>query len=56
MSPAGTQWSVAPTEVPADEDVAVQHDVVISNCSRLGRTANPPGFSFSNLFWFGRRR
>jgi hypothetical protein len=55
MSPAGLHRSAVPSSLPAGEDVAVQREVVVSNCSRLGRTANPPSFSFSDFFRFGRR-
>ena len=46
------------TQPPADR-VAVQlHDglepAIVRNCSRLGRSANPPGFSFSD--WLRDRR
>jgi len=46
---------------PAAGQVAVQlpdggQPAVIRNCSRLGRSANPPGFSFSDWLrdWRGR--
>jgi hypothetical protein len=44
---------------PIVNQVAVQvtdaHEpTVIHNCSRLGRSANPPGFSFSE--WLRERR
>jgi hypothetical protein len=47
--------------LPAAMNVAVQvNDVhephVILNCSRLGRSANPPGFSFSDWLRDRRRR
>jgi hypothetical protein len=46
---------------PAPTDVAVQvaeasAAVVVRNCSRLGRSANPPGFSFSDWLRDLRRR
>ncbi|WP_170219982.1 hypothetical protein [Mycolicibacterium hodleri] len=40
----------------AVEGVDVQRAVVVYNCTRLGLTANPPGFSFIDFFRFGRRR
>ena len=45
--------------LPTANQVAVQvHDIhepaVIHNCSRLGRSANPPGFSLSD--WLRDRR
>lgn len=44
---------------PAANRVAVQvqepsEPVAVRNCSRLGRSANPPGFSFSD--WLRDRR
>jgi hypothetical protein len=42
------------------EDVAdsftTQRPVAVHSCSRLGRVANPPGFSFTDWFRSGRRR
>lgn len=50
--------SDSPTCPPVNQ-VAVQvHDAheptMVRNCSRLGRSANPPGFSFSD--WLRDRR
>ena len=47
------------SDPPAANRVAVQvpdalEPAVIRNCSRLGRSANPPGFSFSD--WLRDRR
>jgi hypothetical protein len=39
-----------------DGDVMAQCPVIVYNCSRLGRTANPPRRSISDLFRFGRWR
>jgi hypothetical protein len=44
---------------PASNSVAVQvadapESAVVRNCSRLGRSANPPGFSFGD--WLRDRR
>ncbi|BDX31184.1 hypothetical protein TUM20985_17310 [Mycobacterium antarcticum] len=55
MLTAGTAPSVAPPTVEND-DVEAPRIVVVYNCSRLGLTANPPGFSFLDFFRFGRRR
>lgn len=46
---------------PADNHVAVQLSdacgpPLIRNCYRLGRSANPPGFSFSDWLREWRRR
>lgn len=36
--------------------VALQRPVAVHNCSRIGRVANPPGFSISDWFWSSRKR
>jgi hypothetical protein len=36
--------------------VGAQQPVALHNCSRIGRVANPPGFSFSDWFRSSRRR
>ena len=56
MSTAGAApTSVSPT-LKVDDDDCAQRVVVVYNCTRLGLTANPPGFSFIDFFRFGRRR
>ena len=35
---------------------AVAQPLAIRNCSRLGRVANPPGFSIADWFRSSRRR
>lgn len=50
-----------PSTQPAPSQVAVKipeaHEpTVIRSCSRLGRSANPPGFSFSDWLRDWRRR
>ena len=40
----------------ADDEVTAQGPAVVYSCSRLGRVANPPGFSFADLFRSARRR
>lgn len=37
-------------------DVAAQRPLMVYSCSRLGRTANPPGFSLTDWLLPGRRR
>lgn len=37
-------------------DVAAQPPLMVYSCSRLGRTANPPGFSLTDWLLPGRRR
>jgi hypothetical protein len=53
-----TRWSDSSTQ-PAVDSVAVQlpdglEPTFIRSCRRLGRIANPPGFSFSD--WLRDRR
>ncbi|WP_172798317.1 hypothetical protein [Mycobacterium sp. GA-1285] len=36
-------------------EVTAQTPVAVYSCNRLGRVANPPGFSFSELFRSTRR-
>ena len=48
-----------PAAIPAANQVAAQvadalEPELVRNCSRLGRSANPPGFSFSA--WLRDRR
>jgi hypothetical protein len=31
-------------------DVATQRPLAVQSCNRIGRVANPPGFSFSDWF------
>lgn len=52
-----------PTSAGADNahpshrsDVAAQRPLMVHSCSRLGRTANPPGFSLADWLLPGRRR
>ncbi|GAT07150.1 hypothetical protein RMCN_0283 [Mycolicibacterium novocastrense] len=40
----------------ASAEVTAQIPVAVYSCNRLGRVANPPGFSFSDLFRSTRRR
>lgn len=53
--------SAGPPTYPPANQIAVSvpdaHEpTVIRNCSRLGRSANPPGFSFSDWLRDLRRR
>ena len=38
------------------DDVTAQLPVMVYNCNRLGRVANPPHFSFAAWFRSARRR
>jgi hypothetical protein len=40
----------------ADDEVTAQSPIAVHNCSRLGRVANPPSFSFTDWFRSARRR
>ena len=47
------------TEADGEESargVTAAQPLAIRNCSRLGRVANPPGFSIADWFRTGRRR
>jgi hypothetical protein len=56
MATASVSRSAVSSGSHADDDVAAQSVVVVYDCSRLGRTANPPSFSFSDWFRLGRKR
>ncbi len=55
MSQGGAAFSTDSSSVHAADDVTAQRPVLVLSCSRLGRVANPPGFSFSDWFRSGRR-
>lgn len=55
MSTAGAARSLTQPNVEVDADSVAQSVVVVYDCTRLGRTANPP-FSFLDWFRIGRRR
>ena len=54
MSTAGAAPPIASPTVQVDE--RDERVVAVYTCSRLGLTANPPGFSFLDLFRIGRFR
>ncbi|MEU0496129.1 hypothetical protein [Mycobacterium sp. NPDC006124] len=54
MSTAGAAPPIAAS--PAEGDDAEDRLVVVRSCTRLGLTANPPGYSFLDFFRFGRFR
>jgi len=56
MTAAGTAGAIVASTIAVDEDASAQQVVVVYNCSRIGLTANPPGFSWRDLFRVGRRR
>ena len=56
MPIASASHSAVESTEQVDDDVASPCPVIVYNCSRLGRTANPPRRSLSDLFRFGRWR
>jgi hypothetical protein len=56
MASAGALRRADRSSTPSDGTVTAQSTVTVSNCSRLGRTANPPGFSLPDWLRPGRRR
>lgn len=50
--PAGPSHATTPTS-PV---IAAQQPIATFTCSRLGRVANPPGFSLTDWLLPGRRR
>ena len=53
MSGLGDPVSAGADGEDSAKGVAMQHPVMVHSCSRLGRVANPPKFSLTDLF---RRR
>jgi hypothetical protein len=56
MSQMGASLANGAVGAHADDEVTAQGPVAVYNCSRLGRVANPPSFSFSDWFRSSRRR
>ena len=56
MSSLGDPVASSADSVGAAVSVAAQRPVMVHSCNRLGRVANPPGFSLSDWFRSGRRR
>ena len=48
-------FSTDVSNMHAADDVTAQRPVLVLSCSRLGRVANPPSFSFAHWFRTGRR-
>jgi hypothetical protein len=48
--------SSAAAYVKSADEVTARAPIMTYSCSRLGRTANPPGFSFGDWLRFARRR
>jgi hypothetical protein len=53
MSTAGTSFPNGVSSLRASDEITAQTPLVVYSCSRLGRVANPPSFSFAD--WFRRR-
>jgi hypothetical protein len=45
-----------PVDGVAPQSSVMPRPLFVRSCGRLGRTANPPRFSFADLFRPGRRR
>ena len=56
MSGLGDPVRSVATADDSAQGIAAQHPVAVYSCNRLGRVANPPGFSLSNWFRSARRR
>jgi hypothetical protein len=56
MATVSAPRTAVTSSIPADDETTTHRVVVVYNCTRLGRTANPPSFSFSDWFRFGRKR
>jgi hypothetical protein len=56
MSTAGAAHSTAASPIEVDDDAGAEVVVTVHSCARIGRRANPPGFSFLGWFRFGLRR
>jgi hypothetical protein len=55
MSQDRAAFSTDASNMNAADDVTAQRPVLVLSCSRLGRVANPPSFSFADWFRSGRR-
>jgi hypothetical protein len=56
MLSSGDPVSTAIDGDDSAREVAVQRPMAVQSCSRIGRVANPPGFSFSEWLRPGRKR
>lgn len=56
MSQVGASFTAAGAGGHGDDEVTAQGLIAVYNCSRLGRVANPPSFSFTEWFRGARRR
>lgn len=56
MSSLGNPVSSGGNGEDLAQGIAAQRPLVVYSCNRLGRVANPPGFSLADWFRSGRRR
>jgi hypothetical protein len=56
MSQMSASLAYSAAGAHANGEVIAQSPIAVYNCSRLGRVANPPSFSFTDWFRFARRR
>jgi hypothetical protein len=56
MATVSAPRTAVTSSIDGHDEATTHRVVVVYNCTRLGRTANPPSFSFSDWFRFGRRR
>ncbi|MGV0794145.1 hypothetical protein [Mycolicibacterium sp. XJ1819] len=56
MSQIGASLATDTTVGHADDEITAQSPISVYSCTRLGRVANPPSFSFADWFRSARRR
>jgi hypothetical protein len=56
MSTIDASLTAGASGAASADDVTGQLPVMVYTCNRLGRVANPPSFSFTDLFRSARRR
>jgi hypothetical protein len=56
MSMIDASFSMGASSVRGTDEVTAQLPIEVHSCSRLGRVANPPSFSFADWFRSARRR
>jgi hypothetical protein len=56
MAQVGASFVSGAGGAQAGDEVTGQIPIAVHSCSRIGRVANPPGFSFADWFRSARRR
>lgn len=56
MSQIGASLATGARDAHADVDVTAHGLIAMYSCSRIGRVANPPSFSFADWFRSARQR